>query len=81
VQVWDSLPASLRGEVRELGAASPEGVWFVLQNRTGDRTRVRWGSAADAASKAAALAAMRSAAPDGRARTVDVSAPDAPAVS
>ena len=77
LQVRDSLPPSVRTDVVQLGAATPDDVWFVLRGGT----RVRWGSADAAADKAAALAAMRAAAPHGRARAVDVSAPDAPAVS
>jgi cell division protein FtsQ len=77
LRVRNSLPPSLREQIVELGATSPDGVWFVLRGGT----RVTWGSADAPAEKAAALAVMRSIAPSGRARTVDVSAPDAPAVS
>ena len=42
VAVRDSLPAQLRGQLVELGAATPDGVWFVLRGGT----RVVWGSAA-----------------------------------
>jgi cell division protein FtsQ len=77
LRVRNSLPPSVRKQVVELGATTPDGVWFLLR----DGTRVRWGSADAPAEKAAALAVMRSVAPAGRARTVDVSAPDAPAVS
>jgi cell division protein FtsQ len=77
VRVREALPAAVRAQVVELGASTPDGVWFVLR----DRTRVLWGSADAPADKAAALAVMRSVAPRGHARTVDVSAPDAPAVS
>jgi cell division protein FtsQ len=76
-RVRNSLPPALREQVVELGATTPDGVWFVLRGGT----RVRWGSADAPAEKAAALAVLRSVAPAGHARTVDVSAPDAPAVS
>ena len=75
LRVRNSLPRSLLRQVTELGATTPDGVWFVLGG-----TRVMWGSADAPKEKVAALAAMRSVAP-GHARTVDVSAPDAPAVS
>jgi cell division protein FtsQ len=75
--VRSRLPAAVRAQVVQLGAATPDGVWFVLR----DRTRVLWGSAENPAAKAAALAAMTSVAPHGQARTIDVSAPDAPAVA
>jgi cell division protein FtsQ len=77
LRVRTSLPPSVRKQVVELGATTPDGVWFVLRGGT----RVMWGSADAPAAKAAALAAMRAVAPTGHARTVDVSAPDAPAVS
>jgi cell division protein FtsQ len=77
LRVRNSLPPSVREQVVELGATTPDGVWFVLRGGT----RVRWGSADAPAEKAAALAVMRSVAPAGHPRTVDVSAPDAPAVS
>jgi cell division protein FtsQ len=77
LRVRNSLPPSVRKQVLELGATTPDGVWFVLRGGT----RVMWGSADAPAEKAAALAVMRSVAPTGHARTVDVSAPDAPAVS
>lgn len=77
VQVRESLPAQLRAQVVELGAANPDGVWFVLRGGT----RVVWGSPEAPADKAAALAVMLRVAPGGTAHRVDVSAPDAPAVS
>jgi cell division protein FtsQ len=49
------MPAGLRAEVRRIGAASGDGVWFALEG--GDR--VVWGDAGDAALKTAALEALR----------------------
>lgn len=77
LRVRNSLPRTVRQQVVELGATTPDGVWFVLRGGT----RVMWGSADAPGAKAAALAAMRSVAPARHPRTVDVSAPDAPAVS
>jgi cell division protein FtsQ len=77
LRVRQALPRRLAAQVAELGARSPDGVWLVLR----DGTHVVWGSAHDAAGKLGALTALRKAARGGRGHTVDVSAPDAPAVS
>lgn len=84
------MPAAVRGQVREVGAASGDGVWFRLAG--GDT--VVWGDAGEAGLKGAALVALqrqtererREAAAAGDAAaarrpvTFDVSAPRAPSV-
>ncbi len=75
VAVRAQLPAALAGEVVAVGATSRDGVWLALR----DGARVLWGSPERAEDKAAALAALRAAAP--HAARYDVGAPDAPALT
>jgi cell division protein FtsQ len=77
VRVARGLPAELRPLVREVGAATRDGVWLGLR----DGSRVVWGSEEEAALKVAVLAPLRRGAPGGRGVVYDVSAPWAPAVS
>jgi len=84
------MPAGLRGEVRRIGAASGDGVWFALA----DGDKVVWGDAGESSLKAAALDALRrqsarerkamtakgNHAAARRPVTFDVSAPRAPSV-
>lgn len=84
------MPADLRAQVRRIGAASGDGVWF----RLADGDTVVWGDASQPALKVAALDALRrqtarerrTLASDGnptlaeRPVTFDVSAPKAPSV-
>lgn len=75
-EVADDIPASLRGGVRSVRASSPDAVSFQLS----DGTTVVWGSAQDGDRKAAALLAVRPRRLGARV-VIDVSAPDAPAVT
>lgn len=84
------LPASLRAQIRQVGAASGDGVWF----RLADGDQVVWGDASQLDLKVAALDALRRQAVRERAAqrkkgfvalskkpvTFDVSAPRAPSV-
>ena len=84
------LPATLRGEIRQVGAASGDGVWF----RLADGDQVVWGDASQLGLKVSALDALRRQAVRERAAqrrkgfvalskkpvTFDVSAPRAPSV-
>jgi cell division protein FtsQ len=74
--VSDAIPAQLRPTVRKITASSPDSVSFVL----GDGSRVEWGSAQDGPTKATALLAIHPK-PLKRPIRIDVSAPDAPAVT
>jgi cell division protein FtsQ len=75
--VLDSLPANLRTGLKGIGADSPDGVWLTLS----DGVRVVWGDATDSDRKAAVLHAVITASDPARLAVVDVSAPDAPAVT
>jgi cell division protein FtsQ len=75
-EVIDDIPGPLRRGVRSVRASSPDGVSFVLA----DGTTVVWGSAQDGAGKAVALSAVHPRS-HGRGVVIDVSAPDAPAVT
>jgi hypothetical protein len=77
LRVRRELPPALAGELAQIGATSPDGVWLRLR----DGTRVEWGSPGEAEAKAQALAALRRTVPAGRRATVDVSAATAAAVS
>ena len=74
--VSDAIPAPLRAGVKTVTATSPDAVSFVLA----DGTRVLWGSAQDARAKAATLLAVHPK-PLSRPVTIDISAPDAPALT
>jgi len=74
--VADEVPAALRPGVRTIRATSPDAVSFVLA----DGSTVVWGSAQDGGRKAAALLAVHPR-PTKQKVIVDVSAPDAPAVT
>ncbi|MDQ1288962.1 MAG: cell division protein FtsQ [Actinomycetota bacterium] len=75
-EVADAIPATLRRGVRSVRATSPDGVTF----RLADGTTVVWGSSQDGPQKAAALVAVHPRS-HGRRVVIDVSAPDAPAVT
>jgi cell division protein FtsQ len=75
-EVSDAIPAQLRPGVKTVTATSPDAVSFVLA----DGTRVLWGSAQDGPAKAATLLAVHPK-PLSRPVTIDVSAPDAPALT
>jgi cell division protein FtsQ len=72
----DDLPPTLRQGVRTIRATSPDAVSFVLA----DGSTVTWGSAQDGARKAASLLAVHPR-PLRHKVIIDVSAPDAPAVT
>jgi cell division protein FtsQ len=72
LRVLGDLPAPVSRQVRQVGAGSADGVWFVLA----DGRKVTWGSAEQDARKAEVLTALLR--QPGRA--YDVSAPDSPAV-
>ena len=75
LEVQSQLPASVQGQLREIGATSADGVWFTVANGA----TVTWGDATRSEEKLAALTAVVTA--DPKASTYDVSAPTAPAVS
>jgi cell division protein FtsQ len=74
--VSDDIPTQLRPTIRKITATSPDAVSFVL----GDGSTVDWGSAQDGPSKATSLLAIHPK-PLKRPVRIDVSAPDAPAVT
>lgn len=69
-----SLPADLRGQLKEVGAASADDVTLTLQ----DGRTIVWGSHDDSSQKAVVLVALMKGAP--AAHTYDVSAPTVPVV-
>lgn len=70
--VLAALPETLRGQVRTIGADTPDAVWFVLK----DKSRVVWGSDDQSDLKADVLVALL----PQKAKLYDVSAPTVPAV-
>jgi cell division protein FtsQ len=72
LRVLGALPDELAGRVRQVGADSVDGVWFVLA----DGSRVTWGSAEQNTRKVEVLRALLKQ----PARSYDVSAPQAPAL-
>lgn len=72
--VLRTLPASLRGRVAAVSAATPDDVTLTL---TGGRTTVVWGGADDSAMKALVLQKIMRARPPAGVRVYDVSAPAA----
>lgn len=72
LRVLGDLPAEVSRQVRQVGARSVDGVWFVLE----DGRKVTWGSDQENARKGEVLVALLR--QPGRA--YDVSAPDNPAV-
>jgi cell division protein FtsQ len=72
LRVLGDLPAEVSRQVRQVGARSADGVWFVLA----DGRKVTWGSAEDNARKGEVLVALLRQ----PGRGYDVSAPDNPAV-
>ncbi len=75
LEVQAQLPLALQTQLREIGATSPDGVWFSVRNGA----KVTWGDATRSEEKLAALTAAVAASPT--AATYDVSAPSAPAVA
>ncbi|HEY6793407.1 MAG TPA: FtsQ-type POTRA domain-containing protein [Kineosporiaceae bacterium] len=75
-RVSDDLPAALRRMVRRITAATPDAIGLVLT----DGSTVNWGSADDGPGKAEALLALHPR-PVEEAVTIDVSAPDSPAIT
>ncbi len=75
LEVQAQLPLALQTQLREIGATSPDGVWFSVRNGA----KVTWGDATRTEEKLAALTAAVAASPT--AATYDVSAPSAPAVA
>jgi cell division protein FtsQ len=75
-RVSDALPATLRASVRRISASSEDAVTLTLT----DGSTVLWGSAQDSAGKVTALLAVHPK-PVSHRITIDVSAPDAPAVT
>ncbi len=77
LDVLATLPAQLRTGLRGIGAGSPDGVWVVLSSGV----TVIWGDPTDGDHKAAVLHAVITASDASKIAVVDVSAPDAPAVT
>ena len=77
LDVLNSLPPQLRSGLRGIGADSPDGVWLTLSSGI----RVVWGDSTDGDHKARVVRALLTAGDSAKILSVDVSAPDAPAVT
>ncbi|MFZ0159704.1 MAG: FtsQ-type POTRA domain-containing protein, partial [Kineosporiaceae bacterium] len=75
LEVQAEMPPAVQAQLREIGATSPDGVWFTVANGA----RVVWGDATRTQDKLTALTALVASSPT--AAGFDVSAPNAPAVS
>lgn len=75
--VLSSLRPPLAPTVSTVGADTPDGVWLTLD----DGTRVVWGDASEPDHKAQVVQAVLTTQKGGRGVVVDVSSPDAPAVT
>lgn len=81
LDVLESMPTTLRGQLVGIGATSPDGVWLSVRPKAGSKaSRVVWGDASAAGQKAEVLSVLVRAAGDDGAAVYDVSVPSAPAV-